>query len=97
MANDPFLCRPFLLVAAHPEQVHEPVEVALEVGRLHAREPPDVAPDPGAQVVDQLHVEQVLGVGGVGPVALVHEPELPHQGAVRPLAVVDDRGARHYV
>ena len=93
MANHPFLHRPFLLVPADPMQVDEPVEIGLQVLRLHAREPLDVAAYPGAQVVHELHLLEVDRVGGVGLVPLVDEPELLHEGVVGLLAVVDDRGA----
>lgn len=43
-------------------------------------------------MVDEGHLLQVDGVGGDGLVALVHETELPDEGVVRLLAVVDDGG-----
>lgn len=46
MAKHPCGFRPFLLVPADAEEVHEPVQVGLEVGFLHAREPEQVAPEP---------------------------------------------------
>ena len=72
MANDSFLGRPLLLVAVHPEQVDKPIEIALEVGRFHARETAGIAPDPRAEVVDERHVRQALRAGCVGLVAFAH-------------------------
>ena len=59
MAKDPCSFGPFLFVPAHAEQVHEPVQIGLEVGFLHAREAEEVAPEPRAQVVHELHGLQV--------------------------------------
>lgn len=42
MANDPFRFRPFILGLVHPEQVDVPVQIALQVRRVHAGEPPEV-------------------------------------------------------
>lgn len=45
MAHDPCRFGPFLLVAADAEQVHEPVQVGLEVVLLHPGEAEEVAPE----------------------------------------------------
>ena len=46
MAKHPCGFGPFPLVPPHPEQVHEPVQIGLEVRFLHAGEPEQVAPEP---------------------------------------------------
>ena len=97
MADHPLLDGPSVGVPVDPVQVDEPVEVGLQVLRLHAREAVDVGPDPGAQVVHEGHLLEVDGVGGVGLVALVDELELPHERVVGLLAVVDQDRALLYV
>lgn len=59
MAHYPCRFGPFLLVAADAEQVHELVQVGLEVALLHPGEAEEVAPKPRAQVVHELHRLQV--------------------------------------
>ena len=70
MADHPFRFRPPLLGLVHPEQVDVPVQVALQVRRVHAGEPPEVALDPGAEVVHHRHALQVDRVLDVGLVRL---------------------------
>lgn len=85
----PLPSRASLGVPLDPEQVHEPVEVRLEVRHRHAREPPEVSPEPGAEVVHHGHPLQVDRVVDVGPVRLLGAARLADQRAVRPLPVVD--------
>lgn len=73
-----------------------PVEVGLQVPRRHPREAPEVALEPGAQVVHHLHPLQVDRVVDVCPVCLALEPAVPDQHAVGPLEVVDEQGPGHY-
>ena len=95
MAKDPCRFGPFLLVAAHAEQVHEPIEVRLQVGFLHPREPEQVAPQPRAQVVDERHGLQVGRIARIGLVGLVGAFRRPDQRVVGLLLVVHDyRAAR---
>lgn len=74
MAYDPFFDRPALLILVHPVEIDEPLEIGLEVLRLHAGEVLDISLDPGARV---------------GLVALVCELQVPHEGIVRLPTVVD--------
>ena len=87
----PLPSRASLGVPLDPEQVHEPVEVRLEVRHRHAREPPEVSLEPGAEVVHHGHPLQVDRVVDVGPVRLLGAARLADQRAVRPLPVVDDQ------
>lgn len=91
MANHPCGLGPSLGVLLDPEQVNEPVEVRLEVRHRHAREPPEVPLEPGAEVVHHGHPLQVDRVVDVGPVRLLGAARLADQRAVRPLPVVDDQ------
>lgn len=91
MASHPCGLGPSLGVPLDPEQVHEPVEVRLEVRHRHAREPPEVPLGPGAEVVHHGHPLQVDRVVDVGPVRLLGAARLADQRAVRPLPVVDDQ------
>ena len=50
MADHPFQLGPLLVVPLDPEQIHAEVEVGLQDCRVHAREPPQVALDPRAEV-----------------------------------------------
>lgn len=97
MADHPLLHGPRVGVPMDAVKVNEPVEVGLQVVRLHAREAVNVPPDPRAQVVHEPHLLEVDGVGGVGFVALVDEAELPHERVVRLLAAVDQDRALLYV
>lgn len=87
----PLPSRASLGVPLDPEQVHEPVEVRLEVRHRHTREPPEVSLEPGAEVVHHGHPLQVDRVVDVGPVRLLGAARLADQRAVRPLPVVDDQ------
>lgn len=97
MAKDPCGFRPFLLVPAHAEEVNEPVQVRLQVALLHAGKAKEVAPEPRAQVVHELHCFQVRRVGGVGLVGLVSALGGLHERRMRPLFVVRDHRAWCYV
>ena len=93
MAYHPCDLGPTLVVALDTEEVDVEVRVGLQVAGIHAREAPEVALDPGAEVVHERHRLQVGGVADIGLVALVHEAVLPDQHVVRPLTVVDEGGA----
>ena len=93
MAYHPCDLGPTLVVALDTEVVDVEVQVGLQVAGIHAREAPEVALDPGAEVVHERHRLQVGGVADIGLVALVHEAVLPDQHVVRPLTVVDEGGA----
>lgn len=79
-----------------PEEVDVPVEVGLQVRGRHPREAPQVAFEPGAQVVHHLHPLQVDRVVHIGPVRLALEPAVPDQRVVRPLEVVDQQRPGRY-
>lgn len=78
------------------EEVDVPVEVGLQVPRRHSREAPQVALEPGAQVVHHLHPLQVDQVAHIGPMRLALEPALPVQHAVVPLEVVNEQRSGRY-
>lgn len=87
---------PSVLDLVDPEEVDVPVEIRLEVPRRHPREAPQVALEPGAQVVHHLHPLQVDRVVDVCPVRLALEASLPDQRVVRPLQVVDQQRSGRY-
>jgi hypothetical protein len=49
MAYDPFFDRPALLILVQPVEIDEPLEIGLEVLRLHVGEALDISLDPGAE------------------------------------------------
>ena len=59
VAHHPRDSGPPLVVPLDPEQAYVEVQVGLQVRGVHAGEPPQVALDPGAQVVHELHRLQV--------------------------------------
>lgn len=79
-----------------PEEVDVPVEIRLEVPRRHPLEAPQVAFQPGAQVVHHLHPLQVDRVVHIGPVFPALEPIVPDQCVLRPLQVVDQQRSGRY-
>ena len=93
MADRPCDLGPPLVVALDPEEVDVEVQVGLQVLGVHSGEAPEVALEPRAQVVHQLHRLQVLRVPHVRLVGLIRKPVLPDEGAMGPLAVVDERRA----
>ncbi len=93
MADHPCSFRPSVLCLVHAEQVDEPVEVGLQVGRVHAGEAPQVSLEPRAQVVDHLHGVEVGGVGGVGLVGLRAALPVGDHPVVGALLVVHDGAA----
>ena len=97
MAHDPCRFGPFLLVAADAEQVHEPVQVGLEVVLLHPGEAEEVAPEPRAQVVHELHRFQVRRVLRIRLVRLVGALGGLHEAFVGLLLVVVDELTGRYV
>ena len=95
-AGRPFRLGPSVPSLVDPEQVDVPVQVALQVLRVHAREPPQMALQPRAQVVDERHALQAHRVADVDPAGLVGSLHGPHQGVVRlPLVSNDGRALRH--
>ena len=97
MAKDPCSFGPFLLVPADAEEVHEPVQVGLEVGLLHSREPDQVPSGPRAEVARELHGLQVRRVVDVGLVGLVGALGGLRESGMGALHVVHDDGARGYM
>lgn len=96
MADRPFRLGPSVPSLVGPEQADVPAQVALQVPRVHAREPPRMAPQPRARVVDERHAPQARRVADVGPVGLVGSPRGSHRGVARPPLVSDDgRAPRH--
>ena len=93
MADHPCDLGPPLVVALDPEEVDVEVQVELQVLGVHAGEAPEVALEPRAQVVHQLHRLQVLRVPRVRLVGLVRKTVLPDEDVMGPLAVVDERRA----
>lgn len=77
VAHHPRDSGPPLVVPLDPEQAYVEVQVGLQVRGVHAGEPPQVALDPGAQVVHERHGFQVGRVADVGLVRLVPERVLP--------------------
>ena len=96
MAHHPCGRVPSVPRLVDPEEVDVPVEIRLKVPRRHTREAPQVALQPGAQVVHHLHPLQVDRVAHIGPVRLALEPAVPDQRAVRPLQVVDQQRPGRY-
>lgn len=82
-----------LTLTLDPEEVDVEVQVGLQVLGVHAGEAPEVALEPRAQVVHQLHRFQVLRVPRVRLVGLVRKTVLPDEDVMGPLAVVDERCA----
>ena len=97
MANHPCSFGPPVLRLAHAEQVDEPVQVGLEVRRVHARESPEVALQPRAQVVHHLHGLEVGRVARVRLVGLRGAPLVGDDAVVGALLVVHDRAALRQV
>ena len=93
MAEHPCRFGPFVLRLIDAEEVDVPVEVALHVRHPHPREAPQVALDPGAQVVDERHLLKVDRIPHIGLVRLRHGICLPYQPLVRLLLVVHDDAA----
>ena len=93
MAYHPCSFGPPVLCLVHAEQADEPVEAGLQVGGVHAREPPQVSLEPRAQVVDHLHGVEVGGVGGVGLVGLRAALPVGDHAVVGALLVVHDGAA----
>ena len=89
MADHPFRFGPFLLRLMHPEEVDEPVRVRLEILRIHAGEPPEIAFQPRAKAVDHGHALQVDGITHVGLVGLARALRRFDQRVVGLLHVVD--------
>ena len=83
MAHHPFQSRPFVVRLVDTEQVHLPVQVALQVLQVHAGEAPQVAFELKAELVHDSHALEVLRVTDVCPVGLVHTFDHPDQGPVR--------------
>ena len=83
MAHHPFQPRPFVVRLVNPEQVHIPVQVALQSLRVHAAEAPQVAFELKAELVHESHALEVLRVTDVCPVGLVHTFDRPDRGPVR--------------
>lgn len=96
MAHHPCSRVPSVARLVDPEEVDVPVEVRLQVPRRHPREAPQVALEPGAQVVHHLHPFQLDRVVDVGPVCLALETSLPDQHAVGPFEVVDQQRPGRY-
>lgn len=96
MAHHPCSRVPPVARLVDPEEVDVPVEVGLQVRGRHPREAPQVAFEPGAQVVHHLHPLQVDRVVHIGPVRLALEPAVPDQRVVRPLEVVDQQRPGRY-
>lgn len=91
MAKHPCSFGPFPLVSADVEEIHEPVQVGLEVCLLHAGEPEQVSPEPRAEVVHELHGLEACRVGHVGLAGLVGALGGLHERRMRPLHVMHDR------
>lgn len=68
MTDHPYGLRPLVSLLVHAGQVDVPVQIALPVGCGHPREPPEVALETRAEVVDHCHA---LGAHGVADVCLV--------------------------
>lgn len=90
MAKGPCGFGLFLLVPSDAKEVHGPVQIGLEVGFLHAREPEQASLEPSAQVIHELHDLQVRRVGDV----LVGALDRLDEGRMGALHVVHDDGAR---
>ena len=93
MAYHPCSFGPPVLCLVRAEQADEPVEAGLQVGGVHAREPPQVSLEPRAQVVDHLHGVEVGGVGDVGLVGLRAALPVGDHAVVGALLVVHDGAA----
>ena len=93
MTDDPCGFGPPVLGLVDAEQVYEPVEIGLQVRGVHAREAPQVALEPRAQVVDHPHRLQVGRVGAVRLVGLRRAPPFGDDAVVGALLVVDDGAA----
>ena len=89
MAHYPFQPRPFVVRQVNPEQLHLPVQVALQSLRVHAAEVPQVAFELKAELVHDSHALEILRVTDVCPVGLVHAFDRPDRGPVRLLHVPD--------
>ena len=89
MAHHPFQSRPFVARLVDTEQVHLPVQVALQSLRVHAAEVPQATFELKAEVVHERHALEVLRVTDVCPVGLVHAFDRPDRGPVRLLHVPD--------
>ena len=61
MADHPFRFGPQLVVPLDSERVDVEVEAGLQVGRVHAVEPPQVALDSQPEAVDELHDLEICG------------------------------------
>ena len=97
MAKHPCSFGPFLLVPADSEEVHEPVQVGLEVGLLHSREPEQVPPGPRAEVAHKPHRLKARRVVDVGLVGLVGALCGLRERGARALHVVHDHRTRRHV
>lgn len=84
MAHHPCRRTPPVARPVDPEEVDVPVKVSLWVPELHPREAPQVALQPGAQVVHHLHSLQIDRAVRIGPVCLALEPTAPDQRVVGP-------------
>ena len=82
MAHHPFQSRPFVAQLVDTEQVHLPVQVALQSLQVHAGEAPQVAFELKAELVHDSHALEVLRVTDVCPVGLVHVFDHPDRGPV---------------
>ena len=89
MAHHPFQSRPFVARLVDTEQVHLPVQVALQSLRVHTGKVPQVAFELKAELVHDSHALEVLRVTDVCPVGLVHAFDRPDRGPVRLLHVPD--------
>lgn len=89
---DAFRFQPSYLGLANPEQADEPVQVRLQVRRVRADEPPDVALQPQTHAVHHQHAFQVLRVADIGPLRLAYAFGLPDRGVVRLLHVMHHDG-----
>ena len=97
MAKHPCSFGPFLLVPADTEEVDEPVQVGLEIGLLHSGKPEQIAPEPRAQVVHELHRLQICGIGYIGFVRLIGALGGFDKRPVRSLLIVYDHRAGGYM
>lgn len=77
MARRPCSRIPPVARLVDPEEVDVPVKVGLQVPERHLREPPQLALQPGAQVVHHLLPLQVDRVARIGPVRLALELPWP--------------------